>query len=806
MHSTRRGALGLLAVLIATPLQAQSPGAEFFEKKIRPVLAANCYGCHSSKLKAPMGALVLDTKSGLLKGGASGPVLQPGKPAESLLLRALGYKDLRLKMPPAGPLSSSVIADFEAWIATGAEDPRAETAAASATPAGQRVIDFESGRKWWAFQPVHELPAPSVQTGRWPRTKIDSFVLAKLEGSAIKPSPEADPRTLIRRLYLDLAGLKPSYDEVEAYANDASLDRYEKLVDRLLASPHYGERWGRYWLDVMRYAEDNGSGQQYSFAWRYRDWLIEALNKDVPYDRFVKLQLAADQLPDSKRDDLRALGFLGLSPVEHKELKLAKDMIENLMLDEWDERVDAVSRSFLGLTVACARCHEHKFDPISAKDYYAMAGVFASTSAAPRPLGKIDAETEQRFIWNRQRFADLRFGIHTLTENKDAHPELAAKKVEQFQAEMATVQTELESLREHYPELAESISRILEPPPKDDNGKAPQEDPKAPFVNAVYDAGLWLDGSHPDITMMVFKPGEPRDIPLFFRGNANNPGDIVPRRFLTVLSKNPGEPFRHGSGRIDLAEKIVTDAAPLAARVIVNRVWGWHFDQHLMSTPSDFGDRGDKPSHAELLDDLAARFIAHGWSLKWLHREILLSATYRQASKPRADAAEIDPANRLLWRMNPRRIDIEAYRDSLLEAAGMLDPSLSGPSVDLESTGNVRRTVYAKIGRSRTNDLLRLYDFPVPMQHSPARILTVTPLQQLFVMNSPFIEHLADALAKSVEQESGTTAKVRSLYRKTFSRNPTATELDSALTYLNRAPVARFAQVLLASNEEIFWP
>jgi hypothetical protein len=320
---------------------AQSIGDEFFEKKIRPVLASNCYGCHSSKLKTPMGGLALDTKAGLLKGGDSGPAIVPGKPAESLLLRAMRYNDMRLKMPPTDKLPDAVIADFEQWIAAGAHDPRTEAVIATSASKAHG-IDFDKGRQWWSFQPVRELPAPRVKQVVWPRAKTDRFILAKLEKNGLKPSAEADPRTLIRRAYLDLTGLKPSYEEVESFANDKDQKRYEKLIDRLLASPRYGERWGRYWLAVARYAENGDTGgnrQAYPYAWRYRDWVIEAFNHDLPYDRFLKQQLAADLMPGASRNDLRALGYLGMAPSEWKEKMLGKDLIDNLLLEEWDERV-----------------------------------------------------------------------------------------------------------------------------------------------------------------------------------------------------------------------------------------------------------------------------------------------------------------------------------------------------------------------------------------------------------------------------------------------------------------------------------
>ncbi len=686
--------------LAAFRLAAADAGTpDFFENKIRPVLATNCYGCHGSKMKSPMGGLALDTKTGIARGGNSGAIIVAGKPEASMILKALRYNDLP-KMPPSGKLPDAVIKDFEQWIAAGAPDPRVEAPGAVPTAGGPRVIDFTAGRKWWAFQPVRELPAPPVKDNAWGRTKIDSFILANLEKHALKPSPEADPRTLVTRLYIDLLGYKPTYDEIQAYVNDTSKDRYERLVEHLLASPHYGERWARYWLDVARYGEDGLAGAQYMYAWRYRDWVVDAFNQDVPYNKFLKLQLAADQMPNTPRADLAALGYLALGPVEHKELKLSKDVIEGLWLDEWDERLDAVSRGMMGLTVACARCHDHKFDPISNKDYYAMAGVFASTTQAVRPLTPEDPNLEKTFIWARKQYTELEAAIENLSGNKDIDQKSAAAKIKECKDELDKLKPELEAMEKEHPELADLVAKTITPKKGPGagggrGGPSPQE-MQAPYVDSVYDAGLWLDGSQPDYTMLVIKPGEPRDLPVYVRGTGGTGGEIVPRRFLTVLAKNPGQKFTHGSGRLDLAESIVSDAAPLTARVIVNRIWGENFGTYLVGTPSDFGDRGDKPTNPELLDDLTARFIANGWSIKWLQREILLSATYRQSSRPRPDAIEKDEANALLWRMNPRRLDIEAYRDTLLRSAGTLDTKMYGPSVDLEASGNTRRTALRK--------------------------------------------------------------------------------------------------------------
>lgn len=802
-----------LFVFGAARMSAQTSGEEFFEKKIRPVLVENCIACHSAKMKSPKGGLVLDTKAGLLKGGVSGPVIVPGKPTESLLLRAIRHNDLQLKMPPGDKLPDSVVSDFEQWIAAGAHDPRVDAVAANA-PAKRTGIDFDKGRQWWSFQPVREIPAPRVKAAAWPRTKTDRFILAKLEENRLNPSAEADPRTLVARAYLDLTGLKPSYSEIESYAKDPDPKRYEKLIDRLLASPRYGERWGRYWLDVARYAENGDTGgnrQAYPYAWRYRDWVIESVNRDLPYDRFVKQQLAADLLADSSRQDLRALGYLGMAPSEWKEKMLGKELIDNLLLEEWDERVDAVGRGFLGLSVACARCHDHKFDPISNKDYYALAGVFASTTPVVRPLAEMDAQSETRYLSARQRVSELDAFVRYLGNEKSLDQAQARKKADECKAEIEAIKADLGPLKAHYPELADNVLKIGAPRPKGE-GKAPMPNRRreaaetGPYINAVYDAAVYADGSFSDYTPILSKPGEARDLPVYARGSSSSPGEIVPRRFLTVLAKDADNRFKSGSGRLELAEKIVTDASPLSARVIVNRVWGWHFGKHLVGTPSDFGDRGDKPTHPELLDDLTARFIANGWSLKWLHREIMLSAAYRQSSRPRADAEAIDTINQWLWRMNPRRLDVEAYRDTLLQSAGMLNLTMYGPSIDLDELENTRRTVYGTVNRGRSSAILSLYDFPNPFQHSPMRGQTVSPLQGLFVLNSPFIKRLSATLAQSMGPDGDPAARVRVLYQKILSRDPSPEELKAGLAYVGQAKLDSFAQALLATNELMFWP
>ena len=759
--------LAVAALDLSLPVRAQEPaaGAEFFEKKIRPVLATRCYACHAEKLKSPMGGLALDTREGTRRA------------VEGKLLSAIRYNNPTLQMPPGGKLADSVVGDFERWVADGAPDPRAASAATS-KPAG---VDFAKGRAWWAFQPVKEFPASRAGGSSWVRRRIDGFILAELEKNNLSASSEADRRTFIRRATIDLTGVAPSFADIEAFVADAEPDAFERLIERLLGSAQYGERWGRYWLDVARWGEDNPTGEAtnpgYAFAWRYRDWVIEAVNKDLPYDRFVKMQLAADQLPGFQRDDLRALGYLGAAPTYHKDLRLSRDVIETLASDDWDERVDAVSRGLLGLTVACARCHDHKFDPISNKDYYGLAGVFASSMPVRRPLTEVDAETEKKVAFGQVRGFFLQY-LAKLMKGEPGTVREPGKKQAYFEAELA-------KLKQATPEV------------------------KGDYTHAVIDAGLWVDGSDPDLTNLDFRMGQARDLPVFQRGNPASPGDIVPRRFITVLE--PGEPaaFAAGSsGRLELAEKIFgARAAPLAGRVIVNRVWGWHFGKPLVGTTSDFGTQGDLPTHRELLDDLTARFIANGWSLKWLHREIMLSAAYRQASRPRQDGQQQDPTNRLLWRMNPRRVDFEAWRDTILSTSRQLDAAAGGPSMELEKTGNFRRTVYAKVSRSRLSPLLKLYDFPDPNQHAPNRELTTTPLQQLFVMNSEFVQQRARMIADQAVAASGDVKeRIQHLYRTILGREAEASEIDLALSYLDKADWAGYAQALLGSSEFIFWP
>ncbi len=741
----KQAALLLVAVACCAGT-ARAADDEFFEKKVRPLLVERCHNCHSATAKKLRGGLRLDNRAAVLKGGDTGPAIVPGQPEKSLLIDAVRYRNESLQMPPAGKLSDPEIAVLEEWVRRGAPYPGPDAAAAA-----KSGVNLAAGRKFWSFQPPRLATLPALRDTAWPQRRMDAFVLAELEKRGLSPSPAASRRTLIRRATFDLTGLPPTPEEVETFVNDPAADAYGRLLDRLLASPAYGERWARFWLDLARYCDvaepwAESKGQPYL----YRDWVVQALNDDLPYDVFVQRQLAADLMPDARPEDQAALGFLGLSPVYWKELKLDKDVIRTVVAEEWEERIQAVTATFLGLTVACARCHDHKFDPITQQDYYALAGVFASTRQVDRPMAE-----------GRWSAAAFRLPAFAPTGGLDAT--LLA-----WQA-------------------------------------------KVPLAPAVEDASLLVlaDGEHR--TKLEWRPGVAQDVAVQVRGNPVNAGPVVPRRFLAVLSPEPPPPFTQGSGRRELARALVTEGAPLAARVIVNRVWKQHFGSGLVETPSDFGAQGARPSHPELLDDLAARFVANGWSLKWLHREIMLSAVYQQSSAHDERKHAADPDNRWLWRMNRRRLEVEAWRDAMLAASGTLRLEHGGPSQDLGDLNNRRRTLYGTVKRRELHDLLRLHDFPDPTAHSPGRVPTTTPLQQLFVLNSPFMQQQAAALARRLKAEApdGTEARARRAYLLLYGRPATEGQVKLAVEFLGGGPESdalwqQYAQVLLGSNEVLF--
>ncbi|MBS0263854.1 MAG: PSD1 domain-containing protein [Planctomycetes bacterium] len=753
---------------------------EFFEKKIRPLLSQRCLECHADRGKGVKGGLSLDTRDGLQAGGDSGPVISTENFAESSFLKAINYGQDSVQMPPRGKLPQDEIDLLTEWVRRGAPFPvTTQPAGASKSRKG---IDFDAGKQFWSFQPLQHHPRPAVQRADWCVQPIDAYILAALEAQGMAPSPAADRRTLLRRLSFDLTGLPPTLEELAAFEADNDPNAYNRQVERLLASPHYGERWGRFWLDIVRYCDvaEPWSSDKDARAWLYRDWVVQALNRDVRFDRFLELQLAADLLPDAQANDIAALGFLGLSPVYWKELKLDQAVIKSVIAEEWEERINTLSGAVLGLTMACARCHDHKYDPISQEDYYAWAGVLASLKLSPRALlpqaeaQMVYAARDQIAQWQRQREELLAKRPET-DENKQQAAELAKKMAE---LEQAT------------PHLRE------------------------PLAYAVEEASLHVLPDGPDRTRLDYRMGEPQDVAIQVRGNPSLPGAVVPRRFLTVLSPGTPVPYREGSGRRELARSFVTEGAPLTARVIVNRIWQQHFGKGLVETPSNFGTTGALPSHPALFEDLVARFVESGWSLKWLHREIVLSSTYRQSSQFDAGRFAIDPENRLLWRAPRKRLDVEAWRDALLAASGRLDLKLGGADRSLDDPENNRRTLYGTVKRRELHAMLRLNDFPDPTTHNASRDLTTTPLQQLFVLNSPFMQQQATALADRVCREvpGDLDGQITRAYQLLFGRSPTARQLQLSREFFASAtaPDAKvetwkqYAQALLGSNEAAY--
>ncbi|MFC5455937.1 DUF1553 domain-containing protein [Prosthecobacter fluviatilis] len=647
--------------------------------------------------------------------------------------------------------------------------------------AGKGIAKKDDGPKPvpWSFAPLKRTPLPQVQDKGWPRTRIDYYILSKMEAAGLKPAPRADGRVLQRRLSFDLTGLPPaeqlSSDGSSASAPELSAEQgiagWSRRVDETLRSPHYGERWARHWLDLARYADETPNWlDSTKYSYLYRDWVVQALNEDMPYDRFVLRQLATDFLPDSKPQDRVALGFIGLSPTYFKELQLPPEIIKTTVADEWEEHVDAIGRTFLGLTLACARCHDHKSDPITAQDYYALAGVFASVKLSELPTMKDE-------LWKpvakaRSEVAALEKQIADLKKKKPAD---LAKQMQECEAKI----TAIKSTTPHF---------------------------NMPMANAVEEAALYVVNKEKEHgTKLDYKMGMARDLELMKRGNPNDLGETVPRRFLSAFPSKTGLPrkFTTGSGRLELAQAITEDAAPLTARVIVNRVWKHHFGRGLVDTPSEFGNLGEAPTHPELLDDLAGRFMEHGWSLKWLHREILNSATWQQSSVA-AVSEQRDPENRLYTRMLRRRLDWESWRDAILSASGQLDLTLGGPASAVSATTNLRRSLYGAADRQDMDPMLRIHDVPDPGAHSPWRTETITPLQGLFALNSPFMQQQSAVLGKWAMAH-----RLEDVYARLFGRKPSAHEASVAQAFVSgrekdSAVWTQYAQALLAGNEMLF--
>ena len=665
----------------------------FFETQIRPLLSEHCYECHAGESRILRGGLRLDHREGVLQGGDSGPAIVAGNPEASLLMQAVRYQSM--EMPPAGRLPERQIELLAEWVRRGAPDPRIEVPAARLQP-----VDWEAGRNHWAFQPVPHVVPPEEPDAGWATNPIDRFIRSRLRQEGLEPSPVADRRTLIRRATFDLTGLPPTPEETAAFVNDPAADAFERVVERLLESPAYGERWGRHWLDLVRYATTNGADENHGLpeAWRYRDWVIRSLNADLPLDQFLVQQLAGDLLPvpEDERaagDLLTATGLLVLGPK-----MLAEQDKEKMLIDIVDEQVDTISRTMLGLTLSCARCHDHKFDPLSARDYYALAGIFYSTRTMQnrdfvskwleRPLPS--RELTERRQEHQQRMDSVKAAAERLTA--------AGQK-----DEAASRQAELEKLQ--------------------------KEQPQFEMVMAVE------EGAH-------------CNLPVHLRGNHLKPGpELIPRGMPSILTEiAPTEPISaEASGRLQLAHWLVSPEQPLTARVMVNRLWMWHFGRPLMRSPSNWGLKADLPSHPELLDWLAGELRHRGWSLKSMHRLILSSRSWQMASVPRVDYQELDPENRLLWRQNRRRLEAEAVRDSVLFTGGGLDRTLGGPPAGVEAP---RRAVYLPIDRAALYEMFSTFDYVETAGHIEQRPTTIVPNQALFLLNSGLVHEQSRRLAE----------------------------------------------------------
>ncbi len=764
--------LGILAILLraASTSAADSPAGkhalaelDFFESKIRPVLIEHCYSCHSAEAEEVEGGLLLETRAGIRRGGESGPTVVPGKPAESLLLSAIRYESF--EMPPDKKLPPHVVADFEKWIAHGAVDPRDGDAVHRDVG-----IDLEEGRKFWSFQPPRpELP-PTVRDASWPQTEIDRFILATLETKGLQPAADTDRKTLLRRIYYALIGLPPTPQELDDFEADGetTTDAVARVVDRLLASQQFGERWGRHWLDVVRYADSSGGGRSALFphAWRYRDYVIDAFNDDLPFDKFVREQLAGDLMETSdwqqRRRRLTATAFLVLGPTNF-ELQ-DKDVLE---MDIADEQVDTLGKAFMGMTLGCARCHDHKFDPIPTREYYAMAGIFKSTvtvqhdnvsacNTAKLPLSPDDEAATEQFDAEMAKLSDQRRELEA--KIKDA-------KSKSPTSDEPTSSLAQESYRNQLKRLQSKIKTLKA-------GK-----PNAPIAMAVADKE------------------QPSDIPLAIRGVVHNEGPIVPRGVLQVCASAefPGI-VSDVSGRMELAEWLTSPSHPLTARVVVNRVWHWLMGQGLVRTVDNFGSTGDQPSHPELLDYLATQFVEQGWSVKQLIREIMLSRTYRMSSARGASAIETDPDNRWLSHMNRQRLDAESIRDTLLFISGQLDSSAGGPSIAKGTKieyGYVfkskRRSVYLPIFRNRLPQLMEVFDFADPNIQLGSRTSSTTVPQAHFLMNNPFMLEVTDAAANRIlaRSELDETQRLRFAFSQVLGRGPSKMELQLAEALLH---------------------
>ena len=844
-----------LCCLATTRGLGAGDGDSFFESRIRPLLVDKCLECHGEKKQE--GGLRLDSRAAWQVGGEHGSVIQIGSPDVSRLIEAVRYSNADLQMPPTKKLADREISDLEAWVKMGAPDPRIGIGPKTITE--HKIL--------WSLQPVASVLPPFLSENTWSQQQIDCFILEKQFKEGLKPSPITDRRTLIRRATVDLTGLPPSPTEVDSFVVDPSPDAYSKLIERLLASPQYGEQWARHWLDVARYSDTKGyvyarEENRWVHASAYRDWVVRSFNQDLPYDRFVRLQLAADKIVSADSPELVAMGFLTLG---RRFLGVTHDVI--------DDRIDVVTRGMLGLSVACARCHDHKYDPIPTRDYYSLYGVFQSSAEELVSCGQsLDTafieELEKRETKRRETIAKRREEQSARVRSKVEQYLLAQLELEKYPEEVFNQVVEPEDLNPFVvrkwqaflakdkhsanPVFAKWHRVVIEkvivsekenrellkqvafeygasfvdiekrwrellaakpdtqsfPDAHDDQLRrvlygieSPCHVPDEHITNieAYFPTNVivelwklqgevdkWLidSASAPTYATILVDRPIPSNPRVFLRGNPMTKGPEVTRRFLTALGGEDAKPFEQGSGRLELANAIASPLNPLTARVIVNRIWMHHFGRGLVGTPSDFGNRAEQPSHPELLDWLAKRFIDSGWSIKSLHRTIMLSNTYQQENSTASQ--QKDPANRLVARMTARRLSFEQARDAWLASSGALDLQVGGKSKPLFDKKNVRRTLYANIDRERVSPVLRMFDFASPDLSIPQRSETSVPQQALFALNHPFIADRAKQLtAILVDGDQVDRDRVDQLYVRLYQRRPSGDELKLALDFIH---------------------
>ncbi len=921
-------AASVLPVWSATQNEA---GLEYFEKHVRPLLAARCQACHSTQLKS--GNIDLSSVEGFVNARDEAALVSVDDPTTSRLLAIVGYEG-RVKMPPSGKLSDAELAILRRWVQQGAPWPGAEQREAM-IPEGQSDGFTVEQRNYWAFQPIADPELPEVSDAAWTSNPVDRFVYAKLAAEGLEPVEPADKLTLLRRATFDLTGLPPTPEEAAAFLADDSPGAFEAVIERLLASPVYGERWGRHWLDVVRYADSTGNDEdhRYPHAWKYRDYVIDAFNDDMPYNQFVREQVAGDLVPspDGAEINVRgtiATGFLALGPKA-----IAQQDKTRMLYDVYDEQIDVMSKALLGLTVACARCHDHKFDPILTKDYYSLAGIFASTRNYRSPRTHVSTmllkplvanevyeryRAEQDLIKNKQieldnladeeiehyidsiadRVSDYMLAAVSIYEGGADAADLAAEQglderelarwadylkpteipraqLAEWREAMPSQREEVaadyerrfgETLKEWHHTIrrwrAAAIETIREaampPPPKprflpgrdrffydiyhakkgplqfsgDRQNQVLKPETVAKIEGLKAELKELKEDGMPEPPMAnAVEDGESVEQRVFVRGDYNSEGEPAPKVFPAIIAGADQQPVQEGSGRLELANWLVSPDNPLTARVMVNRIWQKHFGEGIVGSPSNFGKLGERPTHPELLDWLAKRFVDDGWSVKQMHRRLMLSRTYQLDSRPTAGLVAADPSNLWLGRFNRRRLDVEELRDGMLAIDRSLDLAMggtmqSGTGTDRENsnarlsidpTTSTRRMVYLPLRRANLPTLLNLFDFGDAVTSIGKRAVTNVAPQALFMMNSEFVTSRAENLANQLLDEDrwSDAERVRHAYMRVLTREPDSAEIDNALSYLGTFSTRfeddsserawqSYCRILLASNDFIF--